>query len=349
MATDRRTQSRAQPSMADVAAHAGVALGTVSNTLNSPAKVTEATRRKVLASIAELGFVRNDAARFLAAGTSTAVGLVVADLGNSFFVDIARGAEKVMRRQGMNVLIVNSDIDPDREVRNLQLFEQARVAGIILAPLDTPLIRSERLPLQSTPTVLVNFESPSHAYAGVVVNERHGGALAARHLLDLGRRRLLFAGGPLFLGAVKDRYDGAFAAVRELPDASLDVLETRGLQIRHGRQLAEEILAVGPGRYDGIIAAADLLAIGLIETLSQTEGFRVPDDVAITGYDNNHFASDSAIPVTTVSQPGEEMGSAAADLLLDQIAHPESPRETVTLEPHLIPRRSSLGDIWQRD
>ena len=98
--------------MTDVARLAGVALGTVSNTLNNPEKVSVATRRRVLAAIAELGFVRNDAARSLAAGTSTTVGLVVADLGNSFFVDIARGAEAVMRRSGMNVLIANSDVDP---------------------------------------------------------------------------------------------------------------------------------------------------------------------------------------------------------------------------------------------
>ncbi|WP_404429606.1 LacI family transcriptional regulator [Microbacterium lacus] len=335
--------------MADVAVHAGVAIGTVSNTLNNPEKVSERTRRRVLASIAELGFVRNDAARSLAAGTSTAVGLVVADLGNSFFVDIARGAEAVMRRHGMNVLIVNSDVDPVSEVRNLQLFEQARVAGIILAPLDTQLVRSQRLPAKTTPTVLVNYESPSHAYDGVVVNERHGGALAARHLLDRGRRRLLFAGGPMFLGAVKNRYEGAKEVVDATPDASIELIETRGVNIRHGRQIADQIRAQGAGRYDGVVAAADLLAIGLIQTLSDVPGFRVPEDIAVTGYDNNHFASESAIPISTVSQPGEEMGSAAAELLLDRIANPDSTRRTVILEPHLIPRRSTLGDIWKRD
>lgn len=335
--------------MADVAAHAGVALGTVSNTLNNPDKVSDRTRRKVLASIAELGFVRNDAARSLAAGTSTAVGLVVADLGNSFFVDIARGAEAVMRRRGMNVLIVNSDIDPDREVRNLQLFEQARVAGIILAPLDTALARSQRLPAESTPTVMVNFESPSHAFAGVVVNERHGGALAAQHLLDMGRRRIAFVGGPLFLSAVKQRFEGASDAVKAVDGASLHLIETRGLNIRHGRQVAQEMLADDPARFDAVIAAADLLAIGLIQTLSDVGGLSIPDDIAVTGYDNNHFASESAIPITTISQPGEEMGSVAADLLLERIADRNAPLRTVVLEPHLIPRKSTLGEAWRRD
>jgi len=335
--------------MTDVARRAGVALGTVSNTLNNPDKVTDSTRRKVEAAIAELGFVRNDAARSLAAGNSTAVGLVLADLGNSFFVDIARGAESVMRRRGMDVLIVNSDVEPDRETHNLDLLHRSRVAGIILAPLDTPAAQSRRLPSRATPTVLVNYESPSLAFSGVVVDERHGGALAAEHLLSLGRRRLLFVGGPLSLSAVAQRWEGARAVVAQRTDASIDYLDTYGLNIRHGREVAKRVRDGGAGRYDGILAASDLVAIGLIQVLNDIEGFAVPGDIAVTGYDNNHFASESAIPITTVSQPGEEMGRVAADLLLERIADPAVTTRTVTLEPRLIPRRSTLGEIWRRD
>src|SRR6478752_877742 len=169
IAVDPQGSSRSQPSMSDVARHAGVALGTVSNTLNNPEKVSEHTRRKVLGAIAELGFVRNDAARSLAAGSSTTIGLVLADLGNSFFVDIARGVEQAMRRRGFDVLIANSEIDRDREVRNLELFERSRVAGILLAPLDTPLAHSGVLPIRSTPTVLVNFTPDTNACSSVAV------------------------------------------------------------------------------------------------------------------------------------------------------------------------------------
>jgi LacI family transcriptional regulator len=335
--------------MSDVAAHAGVSIGTVSNTLNNPDLVREATRRKVLASIAELGFVRNDAARSLAAGSSTSVGLVLADLGNSFFVDIARGAELVMRRRGMDVLIVNSDVEPARERHNLELLDRSRVAGIILAPLDTKLAKSSQLPSGSTPTVLVNFASPSMAYSGVTVDERHGGLLAANHLLTIGRRRLLFVGGPLFLTAVAQRWEGAQEAAATHEGASIELLETRGLNIRHGREAARRILDQGARRYDGIVAASDLIAIGLVQVLDEVDGFSVPGDIAITGYDNNHFASENAIPISTVSQPGEEMGSVAADLLLERIANPDVATRTVVLEPRLLPRRSTLGDAWVRD
>ncbi|MGN8027559.1 LacI family DNA-binding transcriptional regulator [Microbacterium sp. 22242] len=335
--------------MTDVARHAGVAVGTVSNTLNNPEKVADATRRRVLASIAELGFVRNDAARSLAAGSSSTIGLVIADLGNSYFVDIARGADDAVRRRRMNVLIANSDVDMDRERRNLELFEQARVAGIIMAPLDTPLARSQVLPIRATPTVFVNFESDVHKLSAVAVDERHGGALAAGHLLQLGRRRILFVGGPMLLSAVRGRREGAEAEVAGCADATFEVLETQGVNIRHGRDASREVLRRGPGAYDGIVCASDLLAIGLTQALTETAGFRVPDDIAVTGYDNNHFASESSLPITTVSQPGEEMGRVAADLLLEQIADPSTPPRTVVLPPRLIPRRSTLGDLWRRD
>ncbi len=345
----RSMSMRGQPSMSDVARHAGVALGTVSNTLNSPEKVSEPTRRKVHAAIAELGFVRNDAARSLAAGSSTSVGLVLADLGNSFFVDIARGVETVMRRRAMDVLIVNSDVEPAREVHNLELLERSRVAGIIIAPLDTAFAKSLVLPTRSTPTVMVNYQSPTLAHSGVIVDEQHGGALATSHLLSLGRRRILFVGGPLLLGAVAGRWEGAQQAVARVPDATLDLEETRGVNIRHGREVAARILDAGPGRYDAIVAASDLVAIGIVQVLNEHPGFAVPLDIAVTGYDNNHFASESAIPISTVAQPGEEMGAMAADLLLEQIAQPEIPHRTVTLEPRLIPRASTLGEVWRRD
>lgn len=349
MAIEPSPPARPQPSMADVAAHAGVAIGTVSNTLNNPDKVREATRRKVLASIAELGFVRNDAARSLAVGSSTSIGLVLADLGNSFFVDIARGVERVMRRRGMDVLIVNTDIEPAREVHNLELLDRSRVAGIIIAPLDTSLAKSQVLPTRSTPTVLVNYESPTLAYSGVIVDERHGGALAVSHLLSLGRRRILFVGGPLFLTAVAQRWEGAREAAGAQPDATITLEETRGLNIRHGREVAKRIIAAGPGKFDAIVAASDLVAIGLVQVLNETPGFSVPLDIAVTGYDNNHFASESSIPISTVAQPGEEMGSMAADLLLEHIEKPTLPNRTVTLEPRILPRASTLGEVWRRD
>ena len=268
--------------MSDVARHAGVAIGTVSNTLNSPEKVSERTRRKVLGAIAELGFVRNDAARSLAAGSSTTIGLVLADLGNSFFVDIARGVEQVMRRRGFDVLIANTEIDRDREVRNLELFERSRVAGILFAPLDTPLAHSARAADPLDPDGARQLHSPIRVPTrpSPSTSER-GGALAASHVLDAGARRVLFVGGPLFLTAVGDRHRRRVEPrSTSVPGAQLELLETRGLNIRHGRQAAQLILERGAGTYDAIVAASDLLAMGIVQMLDDVPGFSVPGDIA---------------------------------------------------------------------
>lgn len=348
--TTKRGNDAPRPSMADVARLASVSLGTVSNTLNNPDKVSDSTRRRVLGAIAELGFVRNDAARSLAAGTSTTVGIVLADLGNSLFVDIARGAEAALRRRGMNLLIADSAIDIDRQLNYLQTFEQARVAGIILAPLDSAIVEEPTRLTSTTPMVLVNFESRRHIYSGVVTDERRGGYLAARHLLDLGRRRIAFVGGPLIFRAVELRYEGARAAVDEVEGATLELIETLGVNIKHGKQAGRQLAAASPPQFDGVVAASDLIAIGLIQVFEETPGFSVPRDVAVVGYDNNHFASESSIPVSTVSQPGEEMGGVAAGLLLDEIwGRAKDEKQTVVLPPTVIPRKSTLGDAWRRD
>ncbi|PXA72098.1 LacI family DNA-binding transcriptional regulator [Cryobacterium arcticum] len=335
--------------MADVALHAGVALGTVSNVLNKPEKVKELTRRKVMASIAELGFVRNDAARSLAAGTSNTIGIVLADLSNSLFVDIARGAEATVRQHGMNLLIANSDVDLTKQSLNISLFEQSRVAGVLLAPLDTAFARTNSV-LSTTPLVLVNYASESGTYSGVVADEVHGGYEAARHLIGLGRTRLVFLGGPLMLMAVAQRLAGARAAVAESPGVTLEHIETRGLNMAHGRQAGQEILTRPAGTFDGAVAASDLLAVGAIQVLDENAGYEVPTDLAFIGYDDNHFASESAIPVSTISQHGEEMGRAAAQLLINEIhGGPLTLKRTVVIKPDLVPRRSTLGDDWRRD
>ena len=345
--TDLRRQhpGLAQPSMREVARHAGVAIGTGANTLNNPEKVRESTRQRVFASIDALGFVRNDAARSLAAGTSTTIGLVLVDMGNSFFVDIARGAEAAFRERGMNLLIANSDVAIEKQAGYLEVFEQARVAGILLAPLDTRLSGALRTKAVSRPLVLVNYASDDGSYSGVVADERHGGYLAARHLLELGRTRLVFAGGPFKLQAVAERLSGVLQAVGETPGATLQLVETTGMNISHGRSAGVQIIEGSEPRPDGIVAASDLVAIGIMQVLERSAGWRIPADVAVVGYDNNHFASESTTPVSTISQPGEEMGRAAAELLLEEITEgPSVKRRTVTLQPHLIARRSTVGD-----
>jgi LacI family transcriptional regulator len=324
--------------MKDVANRAGVAIGTVSNVLNRPHLVADQTRHKVEAAIADLGFVRNSAARSLAAGVTTTVGLVLVDIGNSFFVDIARGAEAATAKAGLNLLLANSDVDQSRQDSYLELFDEARAAGLLLAPLDGPLTTAYRVQGHGRPVILVNVPAMDEAACSVVANDELGGRLAAQHLISQGCAQLAFVGGPLQLRAVRHRLQGAQQAA-DRAGVPLRVIETHNLKIAPGREAAEQLLRSDTA-VDGIICASDLLAIGVIAAVSDL-GLRVPDDLAVIGYDDNHFAAESTIPISTIAQPGYRMGEMAAELLLDELGGSHERHQAILLDPHLIARRSS--------
>jgi LacI family transcriptional regulator len=327
------------PRIQDVARRAGVAVGTVSNVLNNPDIVTEPTRVKVEAAITELGFVRNSAARALAARRTDTVGLILIDIGNSLFVDIARGAESAAGQAQLKLLLANSDSTRSKQDNYLELFDQARVAGVLLTPLEEPLDVAHAVLGHGRPVVLVIATSPDPLTCSVMVNEELGGYLAARHLLHEGARRLVFLAGCPDLRLIRRRLAGVERAVAEA-GASLRVVEAPNLTIGTGREVGRQVLL--SQSVDGVVCPSDLLAVGVIQAATDL-GIRVPDELMVVGYDDNHFASESSIPVSTVSLPGYRMGELAIELLLEEI-HQGSGHvhRTVMLDPHLVPRRSSL-------
>jgi LacI family transcriptional regulator len=246
------------PRIQDVARRAGVAIGTVSNVLNNPHLVSENTRLKVEAAIAELGFVRNSAARTLAARRTDTVGLVLTDIGNSLFVDIARGAESAASEAQLKLLLANSDSRTSKQNSYLELFDEARVAGVILAPKDGPLDSALAVQSHGRPVVLVNTPVDEPRLCCVMVNEELGGYLAASHLLDQGARRLVYLAGFLELHAITRRLDGIQKAV-SAGGASLRVVEAPDLTIGPGRELGRQVLQSED--IDGVVCPSDPLAI----------------------------------------------------------------------------------------
>jgi LacI family transcriptional regulator len=201
-------------SVREVAALAGVSLGTVSNVLNRPDKVAPTTVDRVQSAIATLGFVRNDSARQLRAGRSSTVGLIVLDGGNPFFTDVARGAEDAAMDKGLAVLIGNSDESTDRERTYVDLFEERRVAGLLISPAGDDLSRLARLRDQGTAVVLVDRRADDEHFASVSVDDVAGGRIAVEHLAATGRTRIAFVGGPSSIRQVADRHAGALSAAR---------------------------------------------------------------------------------------------------------------------------------------
>jgi LacI family transcriptional regulator len=332
------------PSVREVAELAGVSVGTVSNYLNRPDRVAQATRDKVARAIATLGFVPNGVARQLRAGRSMSIGLVVLDVGNPFFTDVARGAEMQAAKAGFNILLANSGQDPVREQEYLDLFENQRAAGLLLSPFGDPSARLREIRERGMPVVLVDRGSPDGAYPSVSVDDFAGGRMAAQHLLDIGRRKIAFVGGPLTIRQVADRFRGAVDAARSTDGARVDLYEGTALSVDEGDRLGREVIReLGTTKYDGVFAANDLLALGVLRALYNAERpIAVPEEIALIGYDDISFAASAVVPISSVRQPRELIGATAVDLLLAERGEGERPpSQHVVYVPELVARAST--------
>jgi LacI family transcriptional regulator len=328
-------------SIRDVAIRAGVSVGTVSNVLNRADKVSPAAAQRVLAAIEELGYVRNDAARQLRAGRSTSVGLIVLDVRNPFFTDVARGAEDAAAIAGLSVLVGNSDENVARESAYLDLFEEQRVHGVLISPFGDVTPRLARLRSRGIPAVLVDRLSADRAFSSVSVDDVAGGRLAVEHLLDAGRRRIAFVGGPLEIRQVSDRLEGARQAVNA-GNATLEVLTTAALTVLEGRLIGQELLArPAADRPDALFAANDLVAMGLLQALVMNGTLLVPGDIALIGFDDIDFASAAVVPLSSVRQPSQLIGETALRILLEEAADPDLAPQQVVFQPELVVRAST--------
>ena len=329
-------------SVKDVAARAGVSIGTVSNVMNWPEKVSEATVRRVQQAIDELGFVRNDAARQLRAGRSRAIGLVILDVGNPFFTDLARGAEDKAAEAGLSLILGNTDEQASREATYLDLFEEQRMHGVLISPFGEITARLARLREHGIPAVLVDRTSADPSFSSVSVDDVAGGALAADHLIARGRRRIAFVGGPLEIRQVTDRLAGARNAVAAHADVTLEVVETRALTVIEGRAAGTALLDRAPGeRPDAVFAANDLVAMGVLQALNMRGSLHVPNDMALIGYDDIDFASAAVVPMSSIRQPSALIGQTAVEILLEEAADPTLAARHIVFQPQLVIREST--------
>ena len=332
-------------SVKDVAARAGVSLGTVSNVLNRPHVVSAATRTRVEDAMADLGFVRNESARQLRAGRSRTIGYVMLDATNPFFTDVAQGMEGVAEDSDLSLFLCNSDNRASREAAHLAHLQEQRVQGILITPIDPDSRSLADLAGRGTPLVIVDRTRLGSHFCTVSVDDVLGGRLAVEHLVDRGHERVAFVGGPDSLGQVRERLHGAREAWHEagLPDDDLVVVPTAALSVAEGRTAGERLAGLPKRRRPtAVFCANDLVALGLLQQATAT-GMRVPADLAIVGFDDIDFAAAAAVPLTSVRQPRAELGRTAARLLLDEAEDPMHVHEQVVFQPELVARRSTMG------
>src|ERR1700677_537534 len=290
----------------------------------------------------ELGFIPNGSARQLRAGRSRCLGLVVLDVTNPFFTEVARGVEDYAQSAGYAVILCNSDEADDKERRYLRVLEEQRVRGIMITPVHGTAPELRRIRERGTPVVLLDRPG-SAGQCSVAVDDRRGGELAVTHLLGLGHRRIALVNGPTAIRQCADRRRGAFRAVEHAgldPASVLTEITVPTMNARAGVAAADELL--GAGRTPtAVFCANDMLALGVLRRLS-VAGIAVPADLAVVGYDDIDFAADAAVPLTSVRQPKYQLGRAAAELLLDEADRPaEHEHRRFVFTPELVARASS--------
>ncbi|MGI8328367.1 LacI family DNA-binding transcriptional regulator [Actinomadura scrupuli] len=344
----------ARTSIREVAKRAGVSVGTVSNVLNRPDLVAEATRTRVRSVIDELGFIRNESARRLRQGPADAggrpvrgrtLGVVVGDIGDPRHSELARGAEAAMHADGFDALWCAGGGSADRESRCLDLLEEQRASGVLITPTGLPAGRIARLQRRGMAVVLI--DRTLAGLCSVRVDHIAGGELAVSHLLSRGHHRIALVTGAPELESCRQRRLGA---ERTLHRATVQERRGRPGELLHvprpamtateGKLAARRLLerATPPS---AVFCANDLLAIGMVNELLRL-GVKIPGEIAVVGYDDLELASTAAVPLTTVRLPLHELGWTAAELALNEIAQREEHRHRhLTLAPELVVREST--------
>lgn len=360
------------PGVKDVAALAGVSVGSVSNVINGRGTVRDDVRQRVEDAIAALGYVPNPTAQALRKGISPLVGVTVFDLTNPFFMEAAAGMEQRLREDGcvMSLASTNSDINTEATV--LRALAGQAVRGILLTPADSDLDVAHELVKRGVPIVLFDSPDTPDDMSAISIDDRAGASLAIEHLLSLGHRRLLFVNGPSSVRQSRQRLLGVQDAIhqwRSRPDYDaesspivLDVAEVTDYTAEAGRAHMRAILAdagvnaADPRNSDAapaspppaslpadfptaVFCANDLLAFGVMSTLRDAR-ISIPRDISLVGFDDIALAAQMPIPLTTIRQPMRELGREAADLLLAS-----SSREASIVHrkfyPNLVVRQST--------
>ncbi len=308
----------ARVTMADVARESGVSLMTVSRVINSKVDVSEETRQRVLEVIDRLDYRPSGIARSLATRRTGTIGLVVPDISNPFFSDVARGVATEAYREDYNVFLCSGEEDGRREIDLLHSLEEKRIDGLILCSsrLADDLMAATLARFPSA--VLVNRRSRSPQVGTVLADDETGARLLVGHILRSGRRSIGFLSGPSVShsGLARMRGYQAALAVAGLPCDEM-LLRPCAPVVSSGLDAALALLAAQP-QVDALFCYNDLVAVGALQACARL-GRRVPDDVAVTGFDDVPLAALVTPPLTTCCVPRYELGVRATQLLLTQI------------------------------
>jgi LacI family transcriptional regulator len=333
-------RSAERVTIVDVARAAGVSVSTVSRVIRDHADVGSETRSRVQAAISKLGYRPSPIARALVSGQTRLVALLVSDLTNPFYPQLAKSVEEEAGKAGYTVIICNTSDKVSEVRRHLTRLLDQGVDGVIHASVgkDEATVLSA---LGDPRRVVFVNRPPTSPSVSYVVSDNFGGALSlTRHLLEVGHRRIGFIGGPLYAGNANERFRGFEIAMGEVAGTQAFVVH-RVFGKESGSSAVSDWLEQGSNP-TAIIANNDTMALGAMEELIR-HGLRIPQDVAIAGFDGTDFSASPVIGLTTVDQHSDEMGRRAVKVLLKQISSRNFVPARQILPTELLPRRSTEG------
>lgn len=324
----------------DIAKAAGVSIATVSKVINGTGRISTETRERVNEIMQELDYQPSVVASALTGKSTFTIGLLIPDLANPLYAEIARSVEDRGRELGFNLVMCSTDNNPKREGNYISFLKQKRVDGIIISTGISNEDVLGNIVEQKIPVALVTKDMPGLNADSVKVDDFSGAYQAVKHLVDLGHRHIAFLTEDLNLQSSKERARGYRYALKEADiDAGSQFCIESVSSVQEGKRHALAMLQAEHSP-TAIFASNDLLAIGVVQAAKELR-LTIPWDVSVIGYDNTMLASIIDPPLTTVSQPIAQMGRQVMDLVIQEVRGEKQDKQRIVLMPELIVRQST--------
>ncbi|EKN63245.1 LacI family DNA-binding transcriptional regulator [Schinkia azotoformans] len=323
----------------DVAKEANVSIATVSKVINNTGRISEKTKKKVLNVMKKLDYQPNIMASALMGKQTKTIGLLIPDLANPFFAELARSIEDRGHEFGYNLVICSTDYKEEKENKYISLLKRKSVDGFILASGFENLGKVEQLVKEDFPVAIVARDFPMFPVNTVALDDFMGGYLAASYLIDLGHENIGIIARDVWSN--RERIRGFKQALDENQltfPTDFEYIEKMSHIIQGKNMTIKYLKSLNPPT--AIFACNDLLAIGAIQAIKEM-GMNVPEHVSVIGFDNTIIATIVEPPLTTIAQPIQNMGKEVMDLMISQINGEKKEKIRVTLHPSLIVREST--------
>jgi len=338
------------PTIDDVAVKAGVSKSTVSRVLNNSPRISKKTKKRVLEAICELQYEPNNIARSLIKKKSYTIGVILEDILNPFFTEVAKGIETTLKKAGYTMLLTSSDYIYEDEIKLTQMLLRNKVDGILITPLKPDSKAIKILKERKIPLFIINCKSEDRDISWIDSDNYDGGYIATKYLINLGHRRFMCIRSIDVLGS-KDRFEGFKKALKESNLKLTDqvILGNARSRIDGYKLLSNFIKEKGKKCIpSAIISVNDAVAIGAMEVMFENN-VNIPDEVSIIGYDDIYFAGLMRVPLTTIYQPKFKMGEMAASQLIDKIDRDEvGVARQILVKPKLIIRKSCRECFFEK-